>query len=236
MHKNSQNGFTLVELAIVLMIIGLLISGILRGQELIQNARINATLRQLKSYDAASLTFIDSYAALAGDITNPGTRLPNCAGQCATAGDGNGTIGIVNFDGSSTTNEQNTFWLHLNAANLISGIDTAKSWGGNPNNGYYPPIPIGGNAYIVHFSSTPTAFWPNGANGHYYHIGNANGAGQSTEVIPVNVIERIDRKADDGKPFTGDIMIGSGNCNIASGGDYNANNTTGCIFYSKANF
>ncbi len=64
----QQKGFTLVELAIVLMIIGLLIGGILKGQELIQNARITSTIRQFKNSDAATLTFLDSHGAFLGDV------------------------------------------------------------------------------------------------------------------------------------------------------------------------
>ena len=60
LNRTSQSGFTLVELAIVLMIIGLLIGGILRGQELMENARVTSTIQQTKAYDGATTTFRDS--------------------------------------------------------------------------------------------------------------------------------------------------------------------------------
>ena len=81
----SQAGFTLVELAIVMIIIGLLIGGVLKGQELITNAQITATVAQVKSIDGATTTFKDMYNALPGDMLNPAGRLPNCAAAAVAA-------------------------------------------------------------------------------------------------------------------------------------------------------
>jgi prepilin-type N-terminal cleavage/methylation domain-containing protein len=141
-----QKGFTLVELAIVMTIIGLLIGGILKGQELMQNARITSTVAQVKSYSAAVTTFKDMYQATPGDMANAGTRLVGCPGAsgvscnplAANAGDnivgdpawasgGFGAPGLTktvpagpgNVDG-----EKYLFWSHLLLANLIGGINT----------------------------------------------------------------------------------------------------------------
>ena len=65
-HMRAQAGFTLVELAIVMIIIGLLIAGVLKGQALINNARVTSTVAQTKAIEAATTTFKDTYAALAG--------------------------------------------------------------------------------------------------------------------------------------------------------------------------
>jgi prepilin-type N-terminal cleavage/methylation domain-containing protein len=93
-HMRSSAGFTLVELAIVMIIIGLLIAGVLKGQALIANAQVTATVAQVKAIEAATTTFRDTYAALPGDMASPTTKLPNCAAApCATAGNGDGSIG-----------------------------------------------------------------------------------------------------------------------------------------------
>jgi prepilin-type N-terminal cleavage/methylation domain-containing protein len=88
-NMRAEGGFTLVELAIVMIIIGLLIAGVLKGQELIGNARVTATVAQIKAIDAATSTFKDTYQDIPGDMINPGVRLPNCTNMCATVGNGN---------------------------------------------------------------------------------------------------------------------------------------------------
>ena len=88
-HMNrGQAGFTLVELAIVMIIIGLLIGGILKGQELIANAQVTATVSQVKGIDAALSTF-KICMTLYLEICYTNYRLPNCTAapctQLATA-------------------------------------------------------------------------------------------------------------------------------------------------------
>src|ERR1700740_2066087 len=93
----SQAGFTLVELAIVMIIIGLLIGGVLKGQQLITNAQITSTVAQIKAIDAATTSFRDQYAAVPGDMTNPTARVPNCVAgtNCGIAGNGDGRIDVI---------------------------------------------------------------------------------------------------------------------------------------------
>jgi prepilin-type N-terminal cleavage/methylation domain-containing protein len=72
-NLKKQNGFTLIELAIVIVIIGLLVAGVLQGQSLIQSSRINSTVSKVQNYNAAVNTFKGKYNALPGDIQNPGS-------------------------------------------------------------------------------------------------------------------------------------------------------------------
>ncbi|MFN7113168.1 MAG: prepilin-type N-terminal cleavage/methylation domain-containing protein [Alphaproteobacteria bacterium] len=147
----SDRGFTLVELAIVMTIIGLLIGGILKGQEMIITARVNATIAQVKGYEAAVTTFKDVYDAVPGDMPNASEKLPGCNANCNpfAAGAGNGQVGAVEWLGSwdtqtvspmplppsSAADETTLFWLHLLKADMIGGItdaalrNQAATWG-----------------------------------------------------------------------------------------------------------
>ena len=134
LKQTSQAGFTLVELAIVMIIIGLLIAGVLKGQELIGNARVTATVAQIKGIDAATSTFKDTYADLPGDLLNGGARLPNCTAalNCiAAAANGDGTLGTVAAPlafgaAPALGTEQGVYFVQLNAADLLTGIAPAN--------------------------------------------------------------------------------------------------------------
>lgn len=210
-NARSEKGFTLVELAIVMIIIGLLIGGILKGQELVTNARVAATATQMKGYDAAVNTFRDSYSAFPGDMQNADTRLPDCTGACGVnptaAGTGNGRIEQNNFPAVAAGNEAQKFWLHMNAANVLSGVE-------NVNDGLFggslPAANIGGG-YQVSFSSdgalTGKSLAANTRPGHYIALSNQPGAIANTNgVTASDLIRRIDEKTDDGQPNSGSLL------------------------------
>jgi prepilin-type N-terminal cleavage/methylation domain-containing protein len=175
MH-NTQKGFTLVELAIVMTIIGLLIGGILKGQELMQNARLTATIAQVKAYEAALTTFQDKYSAKPGDMASASTRLPGCGtttpNPCnpatATPGAGDDIVGLPTWAtawGTQATNtpaartvtdETTLFWAHLLLADLISGVTNAAITGTTIGvNTTHPAAKING-AFVVGYSNGTT--------------------------------------------------------------------------------
>lgn len=110
--KTSQKGFTLVEIAIVLVIIGLLLGGILKGQEMITQAKIKNVIADMTGVSAAMYGYQDRYRALPGDDG----KADRWTG--ATKGDGNGVIAGKYTEASK---ESTYFWDHLRRAGFVSG-------------------------------------------------------------------------------------------------------------------
>jgi prepilin-type N-terminal cleavage/methylation domain-containing protein len=227
-QKNMQStaGFTLVELAIVMIIIGLLIAGVLKGQALIGNAKVTSQVAQVKSIDAATSTFKDMYAALPGDLINATGRLPNClAPPCNVAGNGDGSIGPVTFNAAPAL-EQITYFVHLSAADLITGINPANgaAWGGE-----FPAAKVNGG---LHVGTLVGGAVPNNGlgiaaanvmGGLYLALHNTPaGAVAATGAFDANTAQRIDTKIDDGVPSSGNVFPSGAPACIA-GAIYNEN-------------
>jgi prepilin-type N-terminal cleavage/methylation domain-containing protein len=125
-----QGGFTLVEIAIVLVIIGLLLGGILKGQEMITQAKIKNIINDFNGLSAAMYSYQDRYRALPGDDLNAATRWSG-----STAGNGNGRFDaqaaseVYNNIPANMTNppEVNLFWWHLRLAGFVPGSTAATS-------------------------------------------------------------------------------------------------------------
>jgi prepilin-type N-terminal cleavage/methylation domain-containing protein len=135
----KQAGFTLVEIAIVLVIIGLLLGGILKGQEMIAQARIKNAINDFNGVTVAITSYQDRYRALPGDDANATTRWTT---QTPGKGNGDGTIaGKYNANDTSGTGgapadgkESNLFWQHLRIAGFVSGLTTGTGSGTPPQN------------------------------------------------------------------------------------------------------
>ncbi len=127
--RNSEAGFTLVEIAIVMVIIGLLIGGVLKGQEMIKNAKIKRVMKQVDELRAAALSYQDRFGLLPGD-DNTAVGRPGWMG--VANGNGNGQIN----GGNGTGAESLGLFQHLAAANLIAGNFAASS-PRNPFGGIY---------------------------------------------------------------------------------------------------
>ena len=88
--RQMQHGFTLIEIAIVLVIIGLLLGGVLKGQELITSARVRNLIQQQDGVKAAYFGFLDRFRALPGDYANATSTIAGVASGTAGCGNGDG--------------------------------------------------------------------------------------------------------------------------------------------------
>ena len=121
--KRRQTGFTLVEIAIVLVIIGLLLGGILKGQEMITQAKIKNIVADFSGISAAYYGYNDRYRAIPGDDFGAAGRW--AAEPPAISGDGNGQVGGVYWRTGTAptdaTGESRRFWDHLRRAGFVAG-------------------------------------------------------------------------------------------------------------------
>src|SRR5437660_5583709 len=139
-RKNStEAGFTLVEIAIVLVIIGLLLGGILKGQEMINQKNTKNNSNDFDSITAAVTSYQDSYRALPGDDQNATTRWTT---QAPGKGNGDGVM-LGKYKDNDTTGtggapadlkESNLFWQHLRIAGFVPGLTTGTGSGTPPPN------------------------------------------------------------------------------------------------------
>ena len=118
MRMTRQTGFTLVEIAIVLVIVGLLLGGILKGQEMIVQSKIKNAMADFSGISAAYAGYQDRYRAIPGDDPNSSTRWSG-----STAGNGNGTVAGL-YNSQTETDESRLWWDHLRRAGFVAGIGT----------------------------------------------------------------------------------------------------------------
>ena len=125
--KALQKGFTLVEIAIVLVIIGLLLGGILKGQEMITQAKIKNIISDFSGISAAFHGYQDRYRALPGDDAGAAARW--AAAPAATQGSGNGVVaGTYNNGGvaCAANVESCSWWDHLRRSGFVAGAGVSQ--------------------------------------------------------------------------------------------------------------
>lgn len=215
--------FTLLELAVVLVIIALMSGGIVVGREMIKGAEMRGMFRQIEQYETARLNFTSKYNCLPGDCT---TAVSYNLGQ---NGNGNGILDVYVYNNSK---EFFQYWSQLAAAQLITG-----SYTGEPGPGGIGDYVIGVNSPITKrvdvgvgvFQFYPSnSEWKNRlgvkerADTHFYTIGRdfpANAWGLWYGAFTIAEMLSMDRKFDDGYANSGRIRTHAGS---------DGANTTGC--------
>ena len=182
--KTRQQGFTLVEIAIVLVIIGLLLGGILKGQEMITQAKIKNAISDFSGISAAYHGYNDRYRAIPGDDPGAGTRWTTA--PAAVSGDGNGQVsGAYNAANATPEPESRKFWDHLRRAGFVAG------------NGYSQPF----NA-VTGMIGVQTG---DGATPSASTLGGLNALIICSANLPDKIAIAVDTQMDDGNPATGTV-------------------------------
>jgi len=180
-YRRRQSGFTLVEIAIVLVIVGLLIGGVLKGREMITNAKIKRIENDFAGVSAAIYAYQDRYGVLPGDDPAASTRFP---GTWRAADNGNGNGNISGWWASTNNNDESRkIWKHLRGAGLIAGpVDNTTSSYQQPSNSFGGLVGVSLNTYNL--------------SGHNILFGE----------IPGDIAQILEARGDDSVPSRGSIQ------------------------------
>jgi len=221
----GRRGFTLIELSIVLVIIGLVIGGIVVGRDLIEGFRIRSAIGQIEKYKTAVGTFQLKYNALPGDMTeaqadDAGFTFPSSRPDTAYITHGNQLIEYGNTNATALAGiggEGAMFWQDLSFALLIEGSFTSSTISNltTATMGTILPASVIGHDNWIAAGGVTGGFpspWqtPYVPRGNYFFlagIASTNGSGRPTTQSNLSTIQAqaIDSKVDDGYPFAGTV-------------------------------
>jgi len=232
---SQHQGFTLVEIAISLLVVGLLIGGIMMGQDLLRTSHLQAVVAAEGQYTSAVKQFTEKYYALPGDIPNAvtfwgraddGTYAGNCGTPAADTGTGTQTCnGNGNGQIDAGTHEMFRVWQHLANAELIDGAYTGITAGamaslhrGGTNS---PRTDMQGATWGMRYSdntASATEFQVLLRNHFAFGVPNTTNGFPDDDALTPAEAASIDTKLDDGVPGTGNIIAigGYADCTDAS--------------------
>ncbi|MFT3786016.1 MAG: prepilin-type N-terminal cleavage/methylation domain-containing protein [Tepidisphaeraceae bacterium] len=210
-HRQEHHaGFTLIEMSIVLVIIGLIVGGVLAGQELINLAKIRKQVSQIEEYKTAIVTFKLKYNCLPGDCSNAVQFGFQPRGSAPGEGDGNNLIESNNSGsggGDDRQGESLVFWVDLSAAQLIPAGLSIGTFSTDirmmtPET-LYPRGALNGRTFLFAWSTEGINRLSIHGTGYYIAGTTRN---DHTVVTPFQALS-MDTKTDDGLPMTGRTTI-----------------------------
>lgn len=203
----KKSGFSLVELSIVLVILGLLTGGILGGQSLIKAAELRSVGTEYDAWQTATNIFKDKYMAIPGDMQRADEFWPG-----VVSGDGNGVISIP--AGANLTGEMFTFWQHLAEAGLIAGEYTGVAGGDSDAHSILgenaPKSKYGNAGWSARHCDTGDDCGVDTdydlPYGNHFTFGSAVDYDTDQPALIPEEAWNIDTKLDDGKPAKGKVI------------------------------
>lgn len=233
MKKKTRNtldhpeaGYNLVELAIVLVVIGLIAGGTMKGLELIDNAKVKSISTQINEYRLAATLFMDRYGALPGDYDQASTNIDSKLRD----GDNSGTLEGYGLDyaATGTTHKAASFWQHLAAAKMIQDPGRPENQRMTFGKGA-PTTKIGGGITIENNPS----ICPD-CEGMWFLVGKENGVSGTKALLTPKQARLLNQALDNGDPQSGSVRsvegygVAAGKC--IQNGRYNTSvNSATCL-------
>ena len=223
MHKQAAKGFTLVELSIVIIIVGLIVTGVIGGQRLIQQAKLRTIISDKTDIETAYNNFRVEYRAVPGDMRTADNFWDACAGS-ANACNGNGDKRIDYADSDDAADESYSAWTHLANSGHYPGAFTGDSTATAKSGVTVPEASYKQGVVITLLHDSDLASDPAFFSGNVILFGAATGTAAISNVpfLLPSQAHSVDNKVDDGQPDAGRVFareVTASTCII--GGEYN---------------
>lgn len=242
MHPASaKSGFTLLELAIVIVIVALIVAGVIMGRDMIQGAEIRAAITEIQKYQTAARTFQSKYGGIPGDLKSSDAIALGMEPRVSHGTGVNNNNGVIESSSDDTNNESTTvpgheamlFWRDLSFANLVNGEfktatdqvvpalaggETAK----DQVNKYLPKLSGLSVSWVTIYSSLGT---------NYFQVAEINQINSGAYVMDYGITAQtsnnMDQKMDDSLPISGIVRGARSTSTLATECDVTANGGDG---------
>lgn len=194
-HCKKLPAYSLIEISISLIVIGLILGGAIKGWELIERARVNALVEQVNAIRMSITSFYDKYNYLPGDFPFASTQIKS------GLVDGNGNS-VIDGDPLNTSSKAYNVWQHLSAAGFMESVGHITGGTASFGNGA-PAAKVGGGFSLIHKEDPQMA-------GHWLLLGKENGVkGNGPLLSPKKALE-IAKKFDSQNPLEGAVRAEKG--------------------------